>query len=359
MLRPGSSLGRAMRGTSLAVTLALVTFASGAGAATPVPSMRVQPVARPALDIKQVVTEQMAALARLRPRTIKAFQPAARSVARQDVRVVGRIGGTVTRPLDYCAQHPPEIDRVSGNVTPAGTLTIGGVCFGTSGTVGLTGNFPYEPRGVNLRIESWTDTSVTARLIGNLYGSSYDLSKDSFTAAPDQAVELRVATRRLAGGLVVVGPSVVSAPLRLNFTARHVTIQGLPSVSACAAGDPLDPSRPDFCENPGWGVSFSCPFGTCSPALHLRKVPASGEDVYAFNLHHGYVLNDITMFGEAADLSIDPSLDPAHVTFRVRWRTVPKKDVDKVRLGSPEYAAFHDGSYMFYARITGPDGASP
>ncbi|MDB5040947.1 MAG: hypothetical protein JWN27_1673 [Candidatus Eremiobacteraeota bacterium] len=359
MLRQGSSLSRAMGGTSLAVAIALVTFASGAGAATPVPSMRVEPVARPALDTKRLVTQQMAALAELRPRTIKALQAATRPVAPQDVRVAGRVGGTVTRPLDYCAQHPPEIDRVSGTVTPGGTLTIGGQCFGTSGTAAITGNFPLEPRGVNLLIESWTDTSVTARLFGNPRGGSWDVSTDSFTRAPDQAVALSVATHRTAGGIAVVGPSVVSPPVRLNFTARRLTIQGWPTVSSCAAGDLLDPLRPDICQGIGWGFTYHCGQLSCSPGVHLRKVPDSGEDVYAFNLHNGYALNDITMYGDAADLSIDPSLDPSHVTFRVRWRTVPKNDLAMVRMGHPQYANYHDGSYMFYARITGPDGASP
>jgi hypothetical protein len=56
--------------------------------------------------------QSRAALAQLSPRTIKAAHPAARSVPRQDVRVGERIGATVTRPLHYCAQRPPEIDRV-------------------------------------------------------------------------------------------------------------------------------------------------------------------------------------------------------------------------------------------------------
>ena len=74
---------------------------------------------------------------------------------------------------------------------------------------------------------------------------------------------------------------------------------------------------------------------------------------------HGYVLNQVMVFGDAADLVFEPTLDPAHVTFHIRWRTVRKSDPDLVKRGYPQYADYNDGSYMFFPTMTGPDGVRP
>jgi hypothetical protein len=58
-------------------------------------------------------------------------------------------------------------------------------------------------------------------------------------------------------------------------------------------------------------------------------------------------------------LVFDPTLDPSHVTFRIRWRTVHKSDPATVKRGFPQYADYSDGSYMLYPTITGPSGVRP
>jgi hypothetical protein len=361
----------------LAATIALLTLASGAGASTtPAASRAVlapTPTASPTgmpllragavnqaqrtLDLKQIVTQRMASLSRLQPRTFKSPGSPANAVASQDLQVAGHSGAAFTHQIDYCAQHPPEIDRVSGAVTPNGVLTIGGICFGKAGTVRMTGNFPFESGGLNLLTESWTDTVVKARILGKAYGS-YGSTTDSFTAAPDQQIELRLTTGRVAGGMYVIGPNLVSMPVRLNFIARRITtIAGVDTV-ACASGEPLDAQRPDFCAEYGWGA-FSCDAGKCMESYHARKAAASGEDVYSVRLGHGYVLNGVTVFGDGTDLVFDPTLDPSHVTFRIRWRTLHKSDPDLVKRGYPQYADYNDGSYMFLPTMTGPDGVRP
>lgn len=113
----------------------------------------------------------------------------------------------------------------------------------------------------------------------------------------------------------------------------------------CAGADDSDTTRPDWCAESGWGT-FHCETGTCLETWCKRKAPASGEDIYAVRLGHGYVLDRVVVYADAAHLTFDPSLDPTHVTFRVRWHTtrVGEKDV---------------GSYMFAVTVTGPQGESP
>lgn len=371
-------MNRATRGIALAATIALMTPAVGAGASTapaasrvelaptPTPSPLPKPLLRASavnaaqrtLDVKQIVMQRMAALSRLQPRAFTAPRSSASFVGRQQVQVVTHSGAAFTHSLNYCAQHPPEIGSVSGDVTPYGELTISGSCFGTAGTVRITGTFPYEPGGLNLPAESWTDTVVKVRLSGHAYGD-FGSTVDSFTGALDQPIALRLATRRVAGGMVVVSPNLVSSPVRLNFTAKRITTRAPVDIMACGGGgEPLDPQRPDFCGESGWGA-FSCDAGKCLESYHARKAAVSGEDVYSVRLGHGYVLNQVLVFGDAADLIFEPTLDPSHVTFRIRWRTVPKSDPNLVKRGLPEYADYNDGSYLFFPVMTGPDGVQP
>jgi hypothetical protein len=357
--------------------MALLMIASAAGAsttpaasravlaATPSPSPAEAPALRAGavnqgqrtLDIKQIVTQRMAVLARSQPRTFKSPQSMANVVATQNVQVAGRSGAAFTHSLNYCAQHQPEISQVSGRVTPGGVLTISGICFGTTGSVRITGNFPYEPGGMNLRTESWSDTVVKAQMFVNAYGG-IGSTADSFTGAPDQQIELRLTTSRTAGGIPIVSPNLISEPVALNFIAKRITGQAEVDTLACATEEPLDVQRPDFCANYGWG-SFSCETGKCMETYHARKNAASGEDVYSVRTGHGYVLNQVKVFGDGADLVFDPSIDASHVTFRIRWRTLHASNPDLVKRGNPLYADYNDGSYLFVAIITGPDGVRP
>jgi hypothetical protein len=340
--------------------------ASRAVIAAPTPSPALVPLSRTpvvnqalrASEIKDIVTQRLGAISRLPARTFAAPRLASAGVGMQDLHITSRPPVALAQQLDYCAQHPPEVDRVSGNVTPGGTLTIGGICFGTSGTARISGNFPNEPGGVGLLIQSWTDTQVQAQLFGQLRGASYDVHTDSFSGSLDQPVDLQIVTRRTAGKLVVVGPGTASAPVRLQYTARRMTSTAPLGSASCAIGEPLEPQRPDFCGEYGWG-SFKCDVGNCFETYHARKSPASGEDVYSISLSRGFVLNTVMLFGEGADIVFDPSLDPSHVTFRVRWRTLHKSDPDLVKNGHPEYADYNDGSYLFLPITTGPDGVRP
>ena len=350
---------------ALAITIPL--FASGALAsttpaasravlaATPSPS---PPDAQRTVGGKEIVTDRMATLSRSQPRRFTVPRAVANAPASPSMYVSRYARSAITRSLDYCAQHPPEIDSVSGDVTPGAVLTIGGSCFGTSGTARISGVFPYEPGGVNLLIESWSEGVVKARLFHNAYGGFGSAEADSFTGAPDQQIQLSVATHRVAGGMTVVGPGVVSAPVALHYTARRVTISANVDTVACAGGDPLDAQHPDFCAQSGWGA-YSCDAGKCMESYHARKDPATGEDVYSLRLGHGYVLNAVMVYGDGADLVFDPTLDPSHVTFRIRWRTLRASNPDLVKRGYPQYADYNDGSYMFLPFVTGPDGIRP
>jgi hypothetical protein len=363
---------RGSGGIALATMIALAAVASGAGAYVPPGPSRVElgptPTPTPAVGslirgnapnqaqrtaaIKQVLAQRMTALSHLQPRAFKAPRAVANGSAHQEIQIAGRAGAALARVPDYCANHQPEIDRVIGDVTPGGALTIGGSCFGTSGNVRITGNFPFDPSAINLTIDSWTDTTVKAHLIGNQYGGGFDTKRDSFTGSLDQPVELRLATRRLAGGMVVVGPNLISPPVRLNYRARRVPMRIGADVAACATGEPLEPSSPDVCGQSGW---LSSSLGT----WHVRKTAASGEDIYSVHLTHGYALDQVTVQSDAAEVSFDPSLDPLHVTFRIRWRTAHKSNPDMVQRGLPQYADYGDGSYVFSVTGTAPDGVLP
>lgn len=365
-------MNRGASGITLVATIALMTLASAPGASAPPAASRLElapsPTPSPPVGsltrvnaptqaqrtaaIKQIVGQRMSALSHLPPRSFKAPRSVANAVAaHQDVQVAGHAGAVFNHLANYCAQRPPEIDTVSGDVTPGGTLTIHGICFGTSGNVRLTGIFPYEPSGFNLQTQSWTDAVVKVQLVGNTYGGVLQGQADSFTSAPDQPVELRLATHRVAAGMTVYGANV-SLPVRLNFRARRALATATADLVTCAVGEPLDASLPDLCAQSGW---FS---GALLAAYHVRKAATSGEDVYAVNLKHGFVLDQVSVQGDAADVSFDPSLDPSHVTFRIRWRTVHKSDPERAKV-FPQYADYNDGSYAISTTATGPDGLRP
>lgn len=220
-----------------------------------------------------------------------------------------------------------------------------GRCFGTSGSVRITGTFPYEMRGVTVFTEVWNDSLARVRMSGNAYRGAWNTVTDSFTGAPDQSIDLTLATHRTAGGYTEVGSTVVSAPVRLRYVARRVSRQMKPVIVACAGADDSDTTRPDWCAESGWGT-FHCETGTCLETWHKSKAPASGEDLYAMRLGHGYVFDRVVVYADVADLTFNPSLDPTHVTFRVRWHTT--------RVGEKDF-----GSYMFAVTVTGPQGVSP
>ncbi|GAC1597346.1 MAG: hypothetical protein NVS3B28_29220 [Candidatus Velthaea sp.] len=363
---PGAYLV-ARSGIALAVTMVLLSVATGAGASPPPAASRVKlatsPPSSPPIrtlnrvndpdqakrtaTIKQLIAQRMTELSRLRPRSFKAPRATPIAAPHREVLVSGRAGAAFNHPENYCAQHPPEIDSVSGDITPHGELTIRGDCFGTSGNVHLTGNFPVEANGIDLLIESWSDSVVKAKLLGNLYATV-----DSFSGSLDQPVELRLVTRRVAGGMSVVGSGVVSTPVRLDYRAERITTRVYVDVLTCASGETLD--WPDACGVSGWldGTSYG--------ASHVRKASAArGEDIYSVRLKHGYVFDGVTVNGDWADVSIDPSLDPSNVTFRIRWRAVESANLDRARHGFPDYADYGDGSYTFFATATGPKGALP
>jgi hypothetical protein len=355
------------RATTVAATIVLVTFATGARADTTPATSRIElaptptpsPLAKPVLlesasvrgqrtlDVKQITAQHRAALRLLQPRTFTRRSVAMPS-AHQDIQVLQR-DPTAGHSLDYCAAHPLEVDHVSGDVTVEGILTITGLCFGSSGKARITGHF--ADGGFDLETLSWSDTVVKARLNG-VYGVDGQ-------GPVDQPVDLRLMTQRGAARTFGASPYLKSAPVRLNFVAVHATVSaiGYVGIDACASGETL-PQVPDDCGESAWGAR-NCELGNCMTASHVRKAAGSGEDVYSLRVGHGFVLDRVVLLGDAADVVFDPSLDPTHVTFRVRWRTVHKSDPALVQRGYPQYADYHDGSYMLYPTITGPVGVRP
>ena len=310
------------------------------------------------VDIKQIIAQHMAAVSRLQPRKFTARRASTGPVVHQDVTIAARPGATFAHAANLCAQQSPEIERVRGDVTPGGVLTITGICFGTSGNVRISGQF--NGGGFDLRPESWSDAVVKARLV-DYYDLSLNAGKTGgFQGSLDQPVELRLATHRTARGMTVVSPNLVSAPVRLNYVAERATVNGTGYVDtvACATGEPLDPRFAEFCGD-RYAWASNCQFGTCMVGYHVRKNAANGEDVFSVSLHHGFVLDNVLLLGDNTDLAFDPTIDPSHVTFRIRWRTVHKTDPAMVKLGNAEYADYNDGSYMFYPTFTGPNGARP
>lgn len=70
-------------------------------------------------------------------------------------------GMSYTELKNYCRDHPPEITRVRGALTPNQRFRIEGSCFGdTTGAVQVIGQFP----GGNMKLvfERWTDGEIVA-----------------------------------------------------------------------------------------------------------------------------------------------------------------------------------------------------
>ena len=173
---------------ALAAAIALVTVAAGARASTtpaasrlelaPTPSPFAKPLLRASaldaaqrtLDIKQIVTQRMATLSRLQPRTFTSPRSLVNVISRQEVQVAGHLRSVepfaqLLRPTST-RDRPCERERNAGRSADDQWHLLRNGRY-----VRITGTFPFESGGLNLPIESWADTVVKVRLFGNAYGS--------------------------------------------------------------------------------------------------------------------------------------------------------------------------------------------
>lgn len=138
------------------------------------------------------------------------------ALARQDVSVppgvvtAKKLPGGNAAPSVSCSHLGMVIGRVTGDITPGGSVTISGICFGPQGDVVMKGSF--QRGGVTLAIQSWTDSTITARIPTNIYG------------VLDQAVNLMLVAPRAFVSKTVTGLRAASSPVQLNFVAARDTI---------------------------------------------------------------------------------------------------------------------------------------
>jgi hypothetical protein len=365
---------------AIAVAIAALVFAPRASAdvpaqrvilaPTPTPTPDVKPIplgntannVRRAMDLIELRQERMTAIARTLPRRFRA-PGSAKLATYQDVQVVSHATRPINVSLDYCAKRPLEVDRVSGDVAPGGTLTFSGICLGSSGTIPISVNYvvpgirldsPHASPGTNLQILSWTESRVTARI-------------PDISGALDQIVRVQLVTTRTAGGKAVIDPRLISAPIQLRFIAAREKIEGSGPVDnvSCERGDVLHSSVDDYCDGPlgpdkmGWALGGNCAQGSCYNTFHIRKSAGAGTDAYNIRLNRGFVLDSVQFVGGNGEVIFDSSIDPAHVSWAVRWRTVETHNPDAVKRGHPEFGTYYDGSYSLYVTITGPRGCFP
>jgi len=268
--------------------------------------------------------------------------------ALQDGRL-GAIAGNKPYVIDarYCSEHPLLLDRVTGDVTPGGTITATGACFGSAaGQVQMLGNFPSTNGTVNLAVQSWTDDSVTAKI-------------PAIAGAPDQSVEIRLvhyASIYTATVLGRAGATNVSPRVRMSFLAERQLVNALTSVEndSCAQG--AHPSQ-DLCSKvTSWTGSALCPFEGCVFAYHNQLAADSGTDTWRVHLPPGWRFDRIELQSATAEVLIDQTIDPTNVTWNVRWHTIHGRS-EKTHVGNHiTYNEFDDGSYMFFLYATGASG---
>ena len=358
-----------MRNTKpIAGALAMLLLAAPASAApTPTSSPAPQPnvlqrdaVLRQSVqpDPRAALRARFLAVSALPRRTFRAAT-SVRSLetagARQDVRLAAvNPDRPYTRDAQYCAQHPLLLDRVTGEVTPGGTLTVTGACFGSgAGTMQMIGNFPPSGR-VSLVIQSWADDRVTAQL-------------PAVTGAPDQPVELELEhfapnpTARVQRHDV----QAVSPHVRMSFVAQREARSAIPHVAngSCARGDhPADVTQCGTVYT--WPSDYFCGDYGCGWADHKQSAADSGTDTWYVHLPPGWRFEHIEAQGPVDAVTIDPTLDPANVTWSIRWHTTHVAEKREWKHSQPPATfaweqvtpAYDTAGYLFYVFATGPAG---
>lgn len=365
---------------------AQITPARTAPAAIATPSPAAVRISEPIkkLDVRAFQQGRLAALRRGKVHTFKAPARGALPLARQDVSVAP--GGMTTERVSGgkgvsipCERIGMLLARVSGDVTPGGNVTLSGSCFGPKGDVGLSGQF--KGGSIALEIQSWTDSTIAARIPTQIYG------------VPDHPVDIAViAPRAVVAKNVKVAIRAASAPIRLNFVAARETIDVTKSVTntSCAQGDVVRndyyQGQPDSCG--GFATDCGPQFGyedtghKCSLGWHFRPSAGSGSDGYVLRLRPGWRLDavdlvyadeaDSTKFstytnGYASSVAFSPTADFTTVSWAVNWTAVPTEyrvittggTDTKPRDTTRTLFSYFDGSYLLHVSLTGPQGTWP
>jgi len=288
-----------------------------------------------------------ASIAKLPKRVFRAHQSGAPAAgnARQDV-LVGAIRANKPFLADahYCTDHPFLLDRVSGDVTPGGTITATGACFGTAGgQVQMLGNFPNTNGVVRLTGQSWADDTVTATI-------------PAIAGAPDQAVEIRLqhlpnytsTTSVRSKGPPQIVSQIVSLPVQMRFLALRQKVNASLRVENLSCAHGAYPNSAYY----GWCRTDPTDWlGQPDPqagAYHNQGKPDSGTDTWGVRLPTGWRFDSIGLGGnEGEEVVIDQTIDPTNVTWSVRWHTT-----SSIYDHQPEYNA----GYAFYLYAIGPWG---
>ena len=243
----------------------------------------------------------------------------------------------------FCDAHPLLVDGVSGTLTPRGTITVRGACFGTThGDVMMLGTFPGG--AVTLPVTTWVDNAVTAVV-------------PAITGVTDQTVRIRLsrANTKLANprGTAIAAP-VVSEPVSMLFTAARVTTiarqDWVVNVSCGRQGS--TPDNLDSCD------AFTAASGawfdeTQAERLvyHVRRnaPAAAGEDSWQTRLPAGWTFDRIEFVSSSpgTDIAIVPTMNNAFVQWRVTWKTMRMSDANGPR---------EEADYLMAVYATGPAG---
>jgi hypothetical protein len=278
------------------------------------------------------------------PKRVFRMGPAAPALANahQDVLVGPIRAAQLYAGAHYCDQHPLQLARVSGDVTPGGTVTATGKCFGPpAGRVQMLGTFPNEKGTVALSVLSWTDQTITAKI-------------PAITRAPDQAVDIRLERPAATMSLHEKGTQeVFSLAARLSFLGIRelddVSNKGFSST--CMQGDH---PQTDTCSSAG-GCDW---IGNCMWGWHTQAAPDSGTDTWRLHLPPGWRFDHIELSGQDANttLDIDPTIDPTNVTWSVHWKTVHWKR-EATHVGNHvTYNEGDEGTYWLLVFATGAAG---
>ncbi|MDQ6924795.1 MAG: hypothetical protein M3154_00980 [Candidatus Eremiobacteraeota bacterium] len=332
-------------GTLLAVMFAAATIARAQASETPVPSpVRFKPSA---VDLLHAAGANLRTLPKRVVRFPSVATPAV--AARQEVALKK---GTLLdrREGTGCEAHPLSVERASGEVTPRGTITVRGSCFGPrSGGVEMLGAFPDGV--VHLTVTSWTDDTVTASI-------------PAISGVPDQAIKIRLSIMNIdlshSGdrSKPLTSKTVVSEPVSMRFAAaRETVIAPVDWVSNASCGNNIGNAftrdNMDQCSSFRSMDASGAWFGIRNPERigdHIRpSANATGDDLWQAGLPAGWVFDRIefTSSSPGTDIAITPTLDSRHVSWHVRWRTEHVVD----RYGPREEATY--GIVIF---ATGPAG---
>jgi hypothetical protein len=344
------------RPAALLTALVIVLFASapsGAGAGPPV--LTPAPAGTAAAQIRSTgslsarstsstaLKAQFAALAAVPRRTFRLRQTAiALAGVRQDTIVAA--SGAAQRYADahYCDQHPLQLARVSGDVTPGGTITATGACFGPpAGQIKMLGNFPNEKGAVSLVVLTWTDQSVTAKI-------------PAITRALDQAVDIRLQRPATTMGLHDKGTGqTVSSSARMSFVAQRQVLEVSTQGTSWSCGRGAHPLTEDC------GAADLCSWTTsCLWAEHIQTASDSGNDTWQVHLPAGWRFDHLELSGQDGNttLAIDSTLDPTNVSWSVHWQTLHSKTEASANGNHRTYTEKDDGSYAIILYVSIPIG---